>query len=174
MQSFEDAKGRSWTILVEPIGVDAIKAEHGVDLFEVDIARTHADPADSVEARLKGNPLLLCRVLWGLRYEPPDDIAFEDFARALYGDTLQAATDALWDEIVNFTPDPQARQVRRAMQAKLRETEHAALRRLHGLIESPGTDATLENELRKLDGMFSNLLDEWASTLDTTPSPPST
>ncbi len=169
MQSFEDASERKWTIAIDPISVDLVRSKHEVDLFEVGAVANPDDPRDSVEWQLTGNPLLFCRVLFELLVDREPAITFESFARQIKGDHLQAAHDALWDEIVNFTPDPGERRVRKAMQEKLKALMAQGMERLHKLIESPGLEQRLDGELRRLDDKFTNLLDELAFTQEGSP-----
>ncbi len=164
MQSFDDATGRKWTIAIDPISVDLVRSKHEVDLFEVGAVANPDDPRNSVEWRLTGNPLLFCRVIFELVVDPPADVTFESFARQIKGDHLQAARDALWEEIVNVTPDPQERRVRKAMQEKLKAYLKNGMERLYQMIESPILEERLDGELRRLDSKFTNLLDELAFT----------
>ncbi len=113
MQSFKDAEGRQWMICVDPISIDLVQANQKVDLFEVEKPLGLDNPQDAIEWQLVGRPILFCRVMWDLLTERPDDVSFEDFARALRGEALAAARDALWESIVNFIPDPDERRVRK-------------------------------------------------------------
>ena len=162
MQSFKDDKDRSWTISVDAVSVDIVQANHQVDLLEVEKMPAHDDPRDSVEFQLVGRPLLFCRVMWDLLIERPADVSFEDFARSLTGDTLQAARDALWADIVNFTPDPDVRRVRKAMQEKLKAILRQGMERLQKLLESPDVEKLLGVELDRLDATFMSSLEESA------------
>ena len=169
MQTFEDAQGRKWTISIDPINVDLVRSKHDVDLFEVGAVASQDDPRDSVEWRLTGNPLLLCRVLFDLVVDGPADETFEFFARQLKGDSLQAARDALWAEIVNFTPDPAERRVRQAMQEKLKTLTKRGMEKIQEILESPQLARRLDEELNRLDASFGNLLAELGSTQKDTP-----
>jgi hypothetical protein len=164
MQSFKDAKDRTWTIAIDPISVDLVRSKHDVDLFEVGAVASHEDPQNLVEWQLNGNPLLFCRVMFELLVDRPADVTFEDFARQIKGDYLQAARNALWEEIVNFTPDPQERRVRMAMQAKLKALMNQGMERIYELIQSPELEERLNGELKRLDATFTSLLDELGST----------
>jgi hypothetical protein len=77
----------------------------------------------------------------------------------------------LWEEIVNFTPDPQERRVRKAMQTKLKALMDQGMKRLYDLIESPELDERLAAELKRLDATFTSLLGELALLQDDS-SPP--
>lgn len=174
MKSFTDAENRQWTISVDPVSVDLVRSRCDVDLFEVGAVAQHDNPQDSVEWQLTGNPLLFCRVMWELLVDPPADIDFNSFARAIRSDALACARDALWDEIVNFTPDPEERRVRKAMQEKMKALMKQGMERLHQLIESPELEQRLAGELERLDDRFTNLLDELASLQDdSSPQPTS-
>jgi hypothetical protein len=163
MQSFKDAKDRTWTIAIDPISVDLVRSKHDVDLFEVGAVASHEDPQNLVEWQLNGNPLLFCRVMFELLVDRPADVTFEDFARQIKGDYLQAARNALWEEIVNFTPDPQERRVRMAMQAKLKALMNQGMERIYELIQSPELEERLNGELKRLDATFTSLLEELGS-----------
>lgn len=169
MESFKDAAGRQWTISIDPVSVDLVRSKHKVDLFEVGAVAQHEDPRDSVEFQLAGNPLLFCRVIFDLVVDRPNDVDFESFARQIRGDSLQAARQALWSEIVNFTPDPQERRVRQAMQTKLKALMNQGMQKLYELIESPELEERLAGELKRLDARFTNLLDELGSIQEGSP-----
>ena len=169
MQTFEDAKGRKWTISIDPINVDLVRSKHDVDLFEVGAVASHNDPRDSVEWQLTGNPLLLCRVLFELIEDGPAGETFESFARQIKGDSLNAARDALWSEIVNFTPDPDERRVRQAMQDNLKSLTTRGMKKICEMIQSPTVAQRFEEELNRLDASFGNLLAELGSTQEDSP-----
>mgnify|MGYP001202665231 CR=1 FL=1 len=169
MESFKDAAGRQWTISIDPVGVDLVRSRHKVDLFEVGAVAGHEGPRDSVEFQLAGNPLLFCHVVFELLVDRPEGLEFESFARQIRGDALQAAREALWSEIINFTPDPQERRVRQAMQTKLKALMSQGMARLYELIESPELEERLEGELKRLDARFTSLLDELGAIQEGSP-----
>ncbi len=169
MQTFEDSAGRKWTISIDPINVDLVRSKHDVDLFEVGAVASQDDPRDSVEWQLTGNPLLLCRVLFELVVDSPGDETFESFAREIKGDSLHAARDALWSEIVNFTPDPAERRVRQAMQEKLKVLSMRGMEKIYEMLQSPDLARRFDEELNRLDDSFGSLLDELGSTQGDSP-----
>ncbi len=169
MQTFEDAQGRKWTISIDPINVDLVRSKHDVDLFEVGAVASQDDPRDSVEWQLTGNPLLLCRVLFDLVSDGPADETFESFARQIKGDALYAARDALWSEIVNFTPDPAERRVRQTMQENLKVLTARGMDRIYGMLKSPDLARRFEEELNRLDDSFGSLLADLGSTQGDSP-----
>lgn len=100
MQTFKDAKGRTWTLAVNVAAVKRVKSLCGVDLTEID------QGSPPLAIRLSTDVILLCDVLYSLvkldadAISPP--VTDEDFGGALGGDALRNASDALGEELTDF------------------------------------------------------------------------
>jgi len=103
MKQFTDNAGRQWTVEVNVAALKRIKGLAGVDLLEV------LDGA--LIERLIRDPVLLCDVLYAACKPEADErgVTDEEFGRAMAGDAIEHATEALLDEIVSFCPSPRDR-----------------------------------------------------------------
>jgi len=104
MKSFTDNAGRAWAVEVNVAALKRVKGLTGVDLMEV------LDGGALIE-RLIRDPVLLCDVLYAACKPEADQrsITDEEFGRAMAGDAIERATEALLDEIVSFCPSPRDR-----------------------------------------------------------------
>jgi hypothetical protein len=119
MKTFPDTTGRTWTVAVT---VDAIKRVRG--LANVDLM-TVID--GKLVGRLSTDPVLLVDVLYALCKPEADaaGVSDEDFGRAMAGDAIGLATDALLEDLADFFPSARRTVLRKAL-AKTRAVEARA------------------------------------------------
>ena len=96
MKTFNDNAGRTWTLSVNIAAVKRVRSLLDVDLLEL------AD--GKLLERLVGDPVLLCDVIYCLLKPEADaaQVGDEDFGRAMAGDAIDCATEALLEELVAF------------------------------------------------------------------------
>ena len=114
MRSFADAAGRIWIVSITVADVRRVRALCGVDLYGL------VDDGLKPLGALLGDPVKLCDVLCCLSADaegqrPLSESASEDFGRALAGDSLQAATDAFVEALVDFFPKPQREGLKKVL-----------------------------------------------------------
>lgn len=100
---FKDADGREWSIVLDVYNAEAVQEQCGVDLFSL-----FAD--DQVgAAKLFANVRKTVDVLYVLCKEQADVANIDDigFGRAIRGDAIQDATNALLQGVANFYPTDQ-------------------------------------------------------------------
>jgi len=104
MRRFRDNTGRAWDIEVNCNTIRRVR-----DVLKVDLVSL--EPGTEWYAKL-ADVVTLCNVLFVLveTQAKADGISDKDFGRALTGDAIDGATDALTEEIVSFFPSRQ-RQV---------------------------------------------------------------
>ena len=105
MKTFADNSARTWAITVNVAAVKRVRELLQVNLLEI------ADQKGKLLERLVDDPCLLCDILFCL-VKPEADakgISDEDFGRALAGDALGAATDALLAGDRRFFPQGPSR-----------------------------------------------------------------
>ena len=109
MHSFTDNAGRTWTVDITVADIKRLRAMLGVDF--VNLTRADAPPEEQLLARLATDPVLLVDVLYVLCLDQAQkaDITDEQFGRAMAGDAIEEATEALLQAIVDFTPNPRER-----------------------------------------------------------------
>lgn len=98
MKSFKDNKGRDWRIDICVPAADDVKAACDIDLLDV------ADEKSKTIERLLAEPRLLVNVIYVLCKEQADEakITDRDFGRAMAGDAIDHATNALMTDIADF------------------------------------------------------------------------
>jgi hypothetical protein len=151
MKTFRDKAGREWSVAVNVTALKAVK-----ELCELDLMNVVLDGGDLIQ-RLQADPVLLCNVLYAVcRRECKDrSVTDEQFGELMDGDVLASATEALLDEIVNFSPP--ARRPALKMWAEKRTTlEEMVMKRVEAEINDPHlvdkVMAEMEARLRKTSG----------------------
>ena len=122
MQTFKDAKGRTWDVSLSVTAVKRIKALTGCDLLDL----LSGGPAAESVKRVILSPIAACDVLYAA-LRPQTEAAGltdEQFGEALAGESLAAGISALLDEVEFFfevTQGPAARKTIAAMRLKKAE-----------------------------------------------------
>jgi hypothetical protein len=157
MKSFKDAAGRTWTIA---ISVDAIKRARG--LAGIDLL---AALDGELFQKLAEDPVLLVDTIYAVCKPEADKagVKDEDFGRAMYGDAIEAATDAFLEELISFFPPLKRRPLTKALE-KLKNLQTKAWGLVEQEIDGPRMDAKVQSELDKLSASFGSLLGSPAST----------
>ena len=156
MKSFTDSLGRAWTLVVNVATIKRVRALCGVDLNSV-IEVEDGKPSAKLLERLSGDPVLLVDVLYAV-CKPECDrlgVSDEDFGSAMAGDSVDAATQALLDEVIDFFPEAKRRAFRKILSASRRFGE-TAKKRLAELLEDKGLEDALVSELERLTGLSPN------------------
>ena len=104
MQTFRDNAGRTWAMSVDVAAIKRVRALAGFDLLSVMDGK-------AVD-RLIADPVLLCDVLCAVCRPEAERLGVtdEDFGRAMAGDAIDHATQALLEELVSFCPNPRDRK----------------------------------------------------------------
>ena len=104
MQTFRDNAGRTWAVSVDVAAIKRVRALAGFDLLSVMDGKT--------VDRLIADPVLLCDVLCAVCRPEAERLGVtdEDFGRAMAGDAIDHATQALLEELVSFCPNPRDRK----------------------------------------------------------------
>ena len=104
MQTFRDNAGRTWAVSVDVAAIKRVRALAGFDLLSVMDGK-------AVD-RLIADPVLLCDVLCAVCRPEAERLGVtdEDFGRAMAGDAIDHATQALLEELVSFCPNPRDRK----------------------------------------------------------------
>jgi hypothetical protein len=151
MKTFTDNAARAWTIQVN---VDALKRVKS--LLEVDLME--AVDGKLLE-RLLDEPVLLCDIIYAL-CKPQADAAGvkdEDFGRAMAGDAIDLATQALLEELVDFFPARRRALLTKVLD-KLRKLDSLALATVTDRIEKIDLDKVMSSAVAQLDNDLSALL----------------
>jgi hypothetical protein len=143
MKAFKDNADRTWTVTVN---VDAIKRARSL----LDVNLLEAVGCRLLE-RLVSDPVLLCDVIYVVCKPEADTrgVSDEEFGRAMAGDAIEQATQALLEELVAFFPLARRRLLRKALD-KLRDLEAKALAVAEQRLERPELEAEMAAALKEL------------------------
>lgn len=127
MRTFQDNAGRTWLVGVNVTAVKRARALVGVDLYAV-----VAGGPETLNGLL-GDIVKVVDVLYVVCQDQADkeEVSDEDFGRALGGDALQHAADALVGAIIDFFPQPRVRDALR----KVAEADRAVKEKVLALTE---------------------------------------
>lgn len=141
MQTFIDNSGRNWTVSLNTTTLKQVRALCKVDLME-------AVEGKLVE-QLATDPVLLCDVLYALCKDEAEkkNITDEDFGRGMAGDALEAGTEALLEELVNFFPKGR-RTVLQAARKKQKIWDEKALTAAKAFVESEEIDKQVDTAIQ--------------------------
>jgi hypothetical protein len=105
VRQFKDTQGKSWDVVVDVGQIQRVR-----DLVKVDLYSLFSDEAK----RLFADPVLLVDTLYVLCQRQADErkMADVDFGRAFDGDVLEAAADALLEEVLSFFPSSRRKILR--------------------------------------------------------------
>lgn len=146
MRTFQDKIGRSWTISINVSVMKRVRALCGIDLFNIVEIDDKQNPKADLLERLSSDPILLVDVIFAVCKEEADErnVTDEDFGRSMSGDSIDAATDALLDEIVDFFPTAK-RQVLQNLLTATRRFRAATEKQLNTLL----ADGTFQEKIEK-------------------------
>jgi hypothetical protein len=147
---------------VVSVTVDAIKRVRA--LCEVDLLQ--AIDGKLLET-LISDPITLCDCLYALCKPQADEAGVSDeaFGRAMAGDCLEQATQALLEDLVDFFPQ-RRRDLLRGALAKLKAVEARALELAEARLQSPELDDQVERMLSELGDWSGTAPASSASTPD--------
>lgn len=140
MRTFKDTAGRDWTISINVATVKRLRDVLQVDLMDViegDLLR-----------RLYSDPILLVDVVYVLVKPQADELGVTDeqFGAAMGGDSIEFATKAMVEEIVDFFPNRRDRERAKKVLAMFDQTVLRAQDKMDLRLESP----TFRKELDSL------------------------
>lgn len=117
MHTFTDNSGRVWTLSVNVAAMKRVRALCGVDLASIVEVDENDRPSFKLLEQLSSDPVLLVDVLFAVCKPEADarNINDEDFAAAILGNVITAATDALLEDIIDFFPEPKRRMLNRLL-----------------------------------------------------------
>lgn len=166
MHTFTGGDGSVWNLSLNVHSLERIRSlvRHSdgtpVDLWQIWEGQFLSDDPDTQLNRLLRSPVTLCQTLHAAL-----ECEFEEFSRAMDGDGLQHAAQALVDELIDFFP-PSQRQTIRALLSQERELEEelqARLRQTH--------QETTERLRAELDSQRAGCAGNSPDSSDSTPAP---
>ena len=142
MKAFTDAKGRSWEIELNIRQMKRVRDILGVDLVNVIQTRSDGSIATDTIDRVANDPILLCDILWVLCEQQAKlaGVTDDDFGSSLAGDSIETATRAFLDELVDFFPGARRGGRRGARKPGVRGADEDALESAWRLAGIAGVD----------------------------------
>jgi len=118
--TFRDGAGRLWHVHIDVATLRRVKEHTGLNLTDLVCAQPHQAENDCL-VRLLADPVLLVDVLYLVCLPEVEqrELSDQDFGRALAGDSLAEAIDALLDGLIAFFP---RRRDRRRLSAQVAAT----------------------------------------------------
>ena len=136
MKLFKDNAGREWRISIDVAAVKRVRSLIGVDLMGI--------LDGTLLEKLVSDPVLLCDVAYCL-VKPDADakgVSDEEFGKAMGGDALEHAAQALLEELADFFPQKKRALLRKAL-VKLKALEEKALAAAEKRLDSPEIEAQM-------------------------------
>ena len=157
MKSFTDNIGRVWTVNVNVGTVKRVRALCGVDIAGIVTMEADGRPKVELLERLASDPVLLVDVLYAVCKEEADakNVSDIEFGRSMAGDSIEAATVALLDEIIDFFPEAKRRVFAKILAATRRFQEKTKTE-LAKLLSDPVLDGKIDAALEQLTLSSSN------------------
>ena len=149
MRTFKDNEGRTWSVALNVHQMKRVRAHLGIDLVNV-IA---LDPDGKVKVdlvdRIAGDPCLLVDILWVCVEEEAKaaGVTDEQFGRSLAGDSIEEATRAFLDELVDFFPGAKRLFLNKAV-ALSRKFAGESTAALEKALEDPELERRVEESMR--------------------------
>ena len=149
MRTFKDNEGRTWSFALNVHQMKRVRARLGIDLVNV-IA---LDPDGKVKVdlvdRIAGDPCLLVDILWVCVEEEAKaaGVTDEQFGRSLAGDSIEEATRAFLDELVDFFPGAKRLFLKKAV-ALSRKFAGESTAALEKALEDPELERRVEESMR--------------------------
>ena len=114
MKTFQDDAGHTWTVQIAAGDIKRIRSLLGVNLLDV------LDDGCKLLAELHDDPVLLVDVIYCLCQPEADarNVTDEEFGRAMSGDALLHALNALLESLGDFFPSARQRAMFRDLVSK--------------------------------------------------------
>jgi len=130
MREFIDEQGRTWGVHVDIEAIRKVRAKLGYDLTKA------MDSKDNLQS-LVDDVVMLVDVLHVICLEQCEHLGVtaEDFAKALYGDAISRATEALMESIIDFFPQGRGKILRQLWE-KSREAAAVQMAQLQAAVDA--------------------------------------
>lgn len=151
MKSFTDKTGESWDLDLNIGAAMRLKSRLDIDIENAVTFDKSNNPEDvSLLERIAEDSILLFNIIFILCEKQVQDrkLTQEQFAERFTGDTIEQATDALLDEIVNFSR-PAKRKVLQRLRQISKEYAKRANMQLDQVLADPKFQDEIENHLQK-------------------------
>jgi len=141
MRKFKDKAGREWRLALNVATVRSLRHELGVDLLSDD---------QGAIRDLAGDPIALCEALWALIAGQAEEAGVSqlDFWEAMSDDSIDQATTAFLEALVDFFPTTRQAAPRRVLQA-IKKANATIASHLSEICESGKLDTAIDAEVEQ-------------------------
>ena len=121
MKIFKDSNGREWKVVITVETVKRVRSLCGVNLLDAVKFEENGVKADLID-RISNDPVLLVDIMYCIcrPQAEAEKVSDVDFGEHMTGDTVEAATDALLEELVNFFPEAKKKILRLILESAKR------------------------------------------------------
>ena len=151
MKTFIDKKNRKWELELNVGSARRVKDETGVNMLNLLSLESNGRASTEPLEKLIDDPFALVNVLYALcrKQAEKENISDEDFAEIFDADVIEAATNALIEEIINFSPAAKRKALTKFYQTAQRIAA-AKEAELEKTLNDGTLDAKIEEEMKKL------------------------
>ena len=149
MRTFKDNAGRTWSVTLNVLQMKRIRAHLGIDLVNVITLDAGGKVKVDLVDRIANDPCLLVDILWVCVEEEAKEagVTDEQFGCALAGDSIDDATKAFLDELVDFFPGARRLFLKKAVELS-RKFGGEMTEALGKALEDPELERRVEESMR--------------------------
>ena len=149
MRTFKDNAGRTWSVSLNVLQMKRIRARLGIDLVNVIALEPDGKVKVDLVDRIATDPCLLVDILWVCVEDEAKaaGVSDEDFGRSLAGDSIECATAAFLDELVDFFPGAKRLFLKKAVELS-RKFGGEMTEALGKALEDPELERRVEESMR--------------------------
>ena len=150
MTTFTDKQKKTWSLELTVGSARRVKNETGVNLLNMISLEPDGKASTAELEKLIEDPFALVNVLFTLCAKQAEEggISGEDFAERFDADVIMAATNALIEEIINFSPAAKRRALTKFYQTAQRIAAEQE-KELEKILNDENLDEKIEEEMKK-------------------------
>jgi len=147
MTTFTDKQKKTWSLELTVGSARRVKNETGVNLLNMISLEPDGKASTAELEKLIEDPFALVNVLFTLCAKQAEESG-EDFAERFDADVIMAATNALIEEIINFSPAAKRRALTKFYQTAQRIAAEQE-KELEKILNDENLDEKIEEEMKK-------------------------
>ena len=149
MRTFKDNAGRTWGVTLNVLQMKRIRAHLGIDLVNVITLDAGGKVKVDLVDRIVNDPCLLVDILWVCVEDEAKaaGVTDEEFGRSLAGESIEEATRAFLDELVDFFPGAKRLFLKKAVELS-RKFGGEMTEALGKALEDPELERRVEESMR--------------------------
>ncbi len=158
MKTFTDSLGRTWSVVVNVATIKRVRNLCNVDLASIVEFEQDSKPSMNLFEKLSSDPVLLVDVLYAVCKPECEqkNVSDEDFGASMDGDSIEQATDALLEGIIDFFPEVKRLFLHRILSAAKR-LKNASEEKMKLLLADDSLENKVVSALEQSNGSSVNL-----------------